>query len=88
VQDNIEQAVVYPAQFLAISSLVDLDFAEPQARAYNRWIADYCGEAPTRRFGIAAAPQTEIERAIRIVTDARELGHVGVFLRPNPSVEG
>jgi predicted TIM-barrel fold metal-dependent hydrolase len=87
-QDSIEQAVVYPTQFLGISSLPDLDFAEAQARAYNRWIADYCAAAPKRLFGIAAVPQTEVERAIRVISDARELGHVGVFLRPNPSVEG
>ena len=87
-QDDIEQAVVYPTQFLGISSRPDLDFAEAQARAYNRWVADYCNESPTRLFGIAAAPQTDLERCIRIALDARKLGHVGVFLRPNPNQEG
>ena len=87
-EDSIEQAVVYPTQFLGISSLADLDFAEAQARAYNHWVTDYCSEAPSRLFGIAAAPQTDVERCIRIVEDARKLGHVGVFLRPNPSVPG
>jgi predicted TIM-barrel fold metal-dependent hydrolase len=72
-QDDIEQAVVYPTQFLGISSRPDLDFAEAQARAYNHWVADYCSEAPTRLFGIAAAPQTDLERCIRIVEDARKL---------------
>src|SRR5215475_551322 len=87
-QDDIEQAVVYPTQFLGISSRPDLDFAEAQARAYNHWVADYCNESPTRLFGIAAAPQTDLDRCIRIVEDARKLGHVGVFLRPNPNQEG
>ena len=87
-QDDIEQAVVYPTQFLGISSRPDLDFAEAQARAYNHWVADYCSESPTRLFGIAAAPQTDLERCIRIVEDARKLGHVGVFLRPNPNTAG
>jgi len=86
--DDIEQAVVYPTQFLGISSRPDLDFAEAQARAYNQWVADYCSEAPTRLFGIAAAPQTDLERCIRITEDARKLGHVGVFLRPNANREG
>jgi predicted TIM-barrel fold metal-dependent hydrolase len=86
--DDIDQAVVYPTQFLGISSLPDLDFAEAQARAYNRWLSDYCSESPTRLFGIAAAPQTDVERCIRIVEDARKAGHVGVFLRPNPNREG
>ena len=87
-QDDIEQAVVYPTQFLGISSRPDLDFAEAQARAYNQWVADYCNHDPSRLFGIAAAPQTDLDRCIRIVEDARKLGHVGVFLRPNPNIEG
>jgi predicted TIM-barrel fold metal-dependent hydrolase len=87
-QDDIEQAVVYPTQFLGISSRPDLDFAEAQARAYNHWVADYCNHSPSRLFGIAAAPQTDLDRCIRVVEDARKLGHVGVFLRPNPNVEG
>ena len=86
--DDIEQAVVYPTQFLGISSLKDLDFAEAQARAYNHWIADFCNHDSSRLFGVAAVPQTEPKRAIRVVEEARKLGHVGVFLRPNPNAEG
>ncbi len=83
--DGIEQAVVYPTNFLGISSLRDQDFAEAQARAYNRWVAEYCSHSPKRLFGIAAIPQIEIGRAVRMLCEVRELGLVGVFLRPNPS---
>ena len=79
-QDDIEQAVVYPTQFLGISSRPDLDFAEAQARAYNQWVADYA-TTPTRLFGIApaATDSTLHPRG----EDARKLGHVGVFLPPS-----
>ena len=56
--------------------------------AYNRWVAEYCAYSPTRLFGIAAVPQRDIARAITMLDEIRDLGHVGVFLRPNPSVEG
>ncbi len=86
--DAIQQAVVYPTQFLGLSALDDLDFAEAQGEAYNRWVADYCGHAPKRLFGIASVVQTDLDRAIRMARRARELGLVGVFLRPNPNREG
>jgi predicted TIM-barrel fold metal-dependent hydrolase len=83
--DDIEQAVVYPTNFLGISSLTDHDFAEAQARAYNRWVAEYCSYSPKRLFGIAAIPQVDIGRAVKLLHEVRKLGLVGVFLRPNPS---
>jgi predicted TIM-barrel fold metal-dependent hydrolase len=86
--DDIEQAVVYPTQFLGISAIEDQEFAEAQAMAYNRWVAEYCAYSPRRLFGIAAIPQRDIPRAVKMLDEIRALGHVGVFLRPNPSQEG
>lgn len=86
--DSIQQAVVYPTLFLGIAGFPDLDFAEAQADAYNRWLADYCRHAPTQLFGIATIVQTDIERAVRQARLAKDLGLVGVFLRPNPSRSG
>jgi predicted TIM-barrel fold metal-dependent hydrolase len=84
--DDIQQAVVYPTLFLGLSGFQDPEFAEAQGDAYNRWLADYCRHAPTRLFGIASIVQTDIERAIRMAKRAKELGLVGVFMRPNPSI--
>src|SRR5262245_12511936 len=86
--DDIEQAVVYPTQFLGISSVEDADFADAQAMAYNRWVAEYCAHSPRRLFGIAAIPQRDVARAVKLLGEVRALGLVGVFLRPNPSVPG
>ena len=86
--DAIQQAVVYPTLFLGLSGFDDPDFAEAQGAAYNRWLADFCGHAPTRLFGIAALVQTDLDRAVRMATRAKELGLVGVFLRPNHNVDG
>jgi predicted TIM-barrel fold metal-dependent hydrolase len=86
--DSIQQAVVYPTLFLGLAGFDDLDFAEAQADAYNRWLADYCRHAPTRLFGIATIVQADIDRAIRQAKRAKDLGLVGIFLRPNPSRPG
>lgn len=86
--DSIQQAVVYPTLFLGLAGFADIDFAEAQAEAYNRWLADYCRHSPTRLFGVATIVQSDVARAVRMARQARELGLVGVFLRPNPSVDG
>ena len=86
--DSIQQAVVYPTLFLGLAGYQDLDFAEAQADAYNRWLADYCRHSPTQLFGIATIVQTDLERAVRQAKKAKELGLVGVFLRPNPARSG
>ncbi len=86
--DGIEQAVLYPTMLLGLPGLADAEFAEVQANAYNEWLSDYCTAAPRRLFAVAAVPHQDIERAVRVIRRAKELGHVGIFLRPNPSIDG
>src|SRR5512144_419228 len=86
--DDIQQSVVYPTLMLGLPGFADAEFAEAQASAYNHWVADYCGYAPTRLFGVAVVPQQDIERSVRVIREAKALGLVGVFLRPNPTVDG
>jgi predicted TIM-barrel fold metal-dependent hydrolase len=84
--DGITHAVLYPTMFLGLPALADAEFAEAQASAYNRWLADYCAAAPRRLFGVAVVPQQDIGRAVRVIREAKALGLVGVCLRPNPTV--
>ncbi len=86
--DDIQQSVVYPTLMLGLPGFPDAEFAEAQARAYNRWVADYCRYAPTRLFGVAVVPQQDVARAVSVIKEAKELGLVGIFLRPNASVPG
>jgi len=87
-QDGIMQSVLYPTMFLGLPALDDHEFAEVQANAYNEWLADYCAAAPAQLFAVGAVPHQNIERAVRVIRRSKELGHVAVFLRPNPSVDG
>ena len=86
--EGIRQAVLYPTMLLGLPGLDDAEFAEVQANAYNEWLAAYCAFAPRRLFGAATVPTQDVDRAVRTIRRAKELGHVGVFLRPNPAIQG
>ena len=86
--DGISQSVLYPTMLLGLPGVEDAEFAEVQANAYNDWLAEYCSYAPTRLFGAAVVPTQQVERAVATIRRAKTLGHVAVFLRPNPAIEG
>lgn len=86
--DDIQQSVVYPTLMLGLPGFPDAEFAEVQASAYNHWVAEYCGYAPTRLFGVGAIPQQDVPRALSVIKEVKQLGLVGIFMRPNPSVDG
>jgi len=85
--EGINQSVLYPTLLLSLPSVQDAEFAEVQANAYNEWMAAFCRYSPKRLFGVAVVPTQDIDRAVRTIRRAKELGHVGVFMRPNPAIE-
>ncbi len=50
------------------------------ARAYNRWLADFCAPAHDRRAGLALVPLLDVDDAVRDVHWAREHGLRGVVI--------
>ena len=86
--DGIDVSVLYPTMMLGIQSYPDVDFAEAQCRAYNDWVSDHVSGGDGRLYGVAALPQQDIARAAaEIHRVADKPGIVGVFIRPNPTVE-
>jgi predicted TIM-barrel fold metal-dependent hydrolase len=49
-------------------------------RAHNRWLVDFCADAPGRRAGIAQIFLDDVEAAIEEVRWAKEAGLMGVLL--------
>jgi len=50
------------------------------ARAFNRWLADFCAELPGRRAGVALVQPHDIDKAVRDVRWIREAGLASVML--------
>ncbi len=52
-------------------------------RAYNRWLADFCNEAPGRRAGVALVTVDDVDESVREVEGLRGRGIFGGVLLPS-----
>lgn len=52
------------------------------AQAHNRWLVDFCSEAPGQRLGIAQIFPHDVDMAIADATWAKESGQIGGVLIP------
>jgi len=81
-RDHIDVMVLYPSMGLCAPSLEDPEFAIGFCRMYNEWLADYCKPSRGRLRGVAVVPIEHGDEAIRVMQEARELGHVAAMLPP------
>jgi uncharacterized protein len=83
--EGIDAAFLYPSLGLFLGATKDPEFSAAACRAYNRWLADYCGPYPERLFGAAMLPMQSIPHAVEEIRfAAKELGFRAGFIRPNP----
>jgi predicted TIM-barrel fold metal-dependent hydrolase len=87
-RDSIDAEILYPTPELwdAIGQLGDDQLEVALAHAYNDWLAEYCGQAPNRLFGLAKLPTTSVADAQAELRRAvGELGFRGAILDGWPS---
>jgi predicted TIM-barrel fold metal-dependent hydrolase len=58
----------------------DAELAGEGRRAYNRWLVDFCAEAPGRRAGQAVVSFDDIDQAVKDVYWAKERGLGGIMM--------
>ncbi|HUJ67349.1 MAG TPA: amidohydrolase family protein [Acidimicrobiales bacterium] len=58
----------------------DAELAAEGRRAYNRWLVDFCAEAPGRRCGQAVVSFDDIDQAVKDVYRAKEQGLGGIMM--------
>jgi predicted TIM-barrel fold metal-dependent hydrolase len=81
---GMDQALLYPTWFAEGFHLVeDPDVAYALARAYNDWIAEFCGAAPDRLFAAAMVPLQNIDYTIEELRRVAKLSCFrSAFIRP------
>jgi len=60
----------------------DRELSAAGRRAYNRWLADFCAEAPGRRCGQAVVSFDDIEQTVKDIHWAKDLGLGGIMMPP------
>jgi predicted TIM-barrel fold metal-dependent hydrolase len=58
----------------------DPELAREGRRAYNRWLSDFCAEAPGRRAGQAVTNFDDVDEAVADVHGAKEHGLAGISM--------
>jgi predicted TIM-barrel fold metal-dependent hydrolase len=95
-EDGVSAEVVFPntAQpFLSGSAFAGTGPTDPAdserrwagLRAHNRWLVDFCAQAPDRRAGIAQVMLQDADDAVREVKRIKEMGLTGGILLPMDS---
>ncbi len=72
--------IVYPTLFLVYNTK-DRELEVALCRAYNRFLAQACGQAPERMKWVAVLPFQSMREAIDEIRFAKQNGAVGIFFR-------
>jgi predicted TIM-barrel fold metal-dependent hydrolase len=87
--EGIDAAFLYPTIGLFLGAIRDPSLAAAAARAYNRWLADYCAPFPDRLHGVAMIPLQSADAAVSELRYAVEvLGFRAGYVPPTPTVLG
>lgn len=81
---GIDIQVIFPTSQLSLARIRETELATERARAYNDWLAAFCGADPRRLKGVAVVALQDVDEAIKEARRAvLELGHVGVMMPTN-----
>lgn len=71
--EGIDVAVLFGTMIgLAAGNIADPHLADAICRAYNDWLADYCGRDPARLKGVALIPLQDVRLAVKELERAIE----------------
>lgn len=86
-KDGIAAEFIYPTVGMVICNHPDFDYKKACFDAYNRWLLQYCSEAPDRLYGLAQVSMRSPEEGAAEIRQAKEMGFRGVMMPDNPAVE-
>jgi len=79
--EQIDVALLYPTIGLCWEDAVrDAELATAYARAYNRWIVDFCSDSGGRLQPVAHISLLDVDLAVAELERARRDGCVGIYL--------
>ena len=62
----------------------DAEYKAACMKAYNRWLAAMCADAPERVYGMAQTAVLDVDSAIADFQEAKDMGMVGMMMPGDP----
>jgi predicted TIM-barrel fold metal-dependent hydrolase len=87
-RDGVIGEVLYPTLGMVLCNHPDSDYQNACFHAYNRWLQELVGEAPTRLFGVGQTALRSIDEGVDDLRRIKAMGMVGALLPGDPPVEG
>ncbi|MGI9616927.1 MAG: amidohydrolase family protein [Acidimicrobiales bacterium] len=81
-EERIDAALMFPSLDLLAGDITRPDVAAANARAYNRWMADFVSEDTNRLFGMGLCPLQSVDAAVDEIAFMAEKGLTGMTFRP------
>ncbi|MFK7898939.1 MAG: amidohydrolase family protein [Myxococcota bacterium] len=86
-EDSVLGSVIFPSEALLAYGIPDSDLCSATMRAYNDYVAEFCGEDPDRLKGVALINVDDPEEGVREMKRARGLGLAGAMLTVLPPAD-
>jgi len=83
-EDGVVGSVIYPTEGLVLFSVPDSALCSASMRAYNHYIAEFCGDDPQRLKGIGMINVDDPAEGVAELTRCREMGLVGALMTVAP----
>ena len=86
-RDGIVAEIIYPSIGMALCNHPDPGYKRACFTAYNRWLEEFQGAAPTRLYGVGQTAVTSIAETIADLEDIKAKGMAGAMMPCDPSTE-
>ncbi|MDR5727794.1 MAG: amidohydrolase family protein [Terriglobia bacterium] len=84
-RDGVVAEFIYPTVGMMLCNHPDFDYKKACFEAYNRWLQEYCSEAPDRLYGLAQVSMRTPEDGVAEIKQAKSMGFKGVMMPGNPA---
>jgi predicted TIM-barrel fold metal-dependent hydrolase len=86
-RDGVQAEFIYPTVGMLICNHPDEDFKNACIWAYNRWLQEFVGAAPTRLYGLGQTAVRTVAEGIEDLRRIKEMGFKGVMMPGEPGTE-
>lgn len=69
---GVDQAVFFPTSSTSIVAIDEVPFEAALARAYNRWVGEFCAGRPGEFFAVAVIPHWDMAEAVKEIERVAE----------------